>query len=923
MNDESIYYPEYYDKDFSKVMNKYEFKEQPKRQSIYADPRQLLMRNLISKNTIYSNILMFWEVGRGKSASAILIAEGFKEYVLNMGRRIVVLVKNSNIEENFRAELLSDVTQNAYIQGDVADYLKTADQESKKELMNKINRKINKIYDFITYGTFINQVLGAKIYEKDKLNHNTKKKVKNLDGTDARKKSNANFNLNNTVIIVDEAHNITNNDFYVALTKALENSYNYRLILLTATPMYDNPKEIFELSNLLNMDTPEKLYPIRNDLFKGEYPIMIKTESQTGILKSGLTEITDYGKELLINSLKGKVSFFQVNTETFPEQIDIGEPLNNMSGSIKIVYCKMSKYQYNIYKKALLLDTRADISIDEVINLDFEENIEVENGIAKSSSLYKNSSDASTMVYPNETYGKDGFNLCFKEEKGNTKLKPEYNNILKLNGDLYKYSSKLKTLIENVNNSPGNIFIYSNYVNQGGTALIKQLLLANGYHEFKSKGQNIFKTFILYDESYTSKEREYYRGIFNNNDNNRGKYIKIIIGSPLISEGITLKNIRQIHILEPSWNMSTLNQIIGRGIRHYSHASLPLEERNVKVYKYCSIDENNKVYCIDKEKYILSEEKDRSNKVVERLLKRLSFDCELNKKEGINGSVKCDYTDCNYKCFVKNTNKKIDKFTYNLYINFFDEFDIDLNIYLIKEKFKEYFVWSLIDLIDYIKQYEPAVSNESIFVALKQMIDNKIIIDDQYNRDGFIIQKGDYFIFNPINIDINSSIYSKMLDFSVNSNEYTLNDYVKIKNISLDKPIVKNIKEKLLPTVLSDFDISYNKKIIKNNKIYGSYRSRAIKDEEFGPIDNKFKIIDIRDLSEQNIEDKRKNITGMAASSYKKNDLQNIYKYLKITQAQTQKYLEYSNNIDIDKLSTKQLIQIIQEHLKFKSAILK
>ena len=924
MNRDSIYYPEYYDQDFSKLMNKYEFTEHPKRESTYSDPRQLLIRNLISKNTIYENLLMFWEVGRGKSASAILIAEGFKEYVLNMGRKILVLVKNSNIEENFRSELLSDVTQNEYIQSDVYDYLKTADQESKKELMNKINRKINKTYNFTTYGTFINQILGTKIYEKDEFNHNTTKKVKNADGTNARKKSNSAYNLNNTVIIVDEAHNITNNDFYVALYKVLGNSYNYRLILLTATPMYDNPKEIFELSNLLNMNTPEKLYPIRNELFKGKDPIMIKIDSETGILKSGLTEITDYGKELLINSLKGKVSYHQVNTDTFPEQINMGEPLNNKPGSINIVYCKMSQYQSDIYKKALALDTRTNVSIDDIINLESEDNIEeTSTFITKSSSLYKNSSDASTMVYPNKLYGKDGFNLCFTEHKGIIKLKSEYQNILKLDGDLYKYSSKLKSLIENINTSPGNIFIYSNYVNQGGTAIIKQLLLSNGYHEFKSKANNNFKSFLLYDETYTSKEREHYRDIFNNDNNNIGKHIKIIIGSPLISEGITLKNIRQIHILEPAWNMSTLNQIIGRGIRHHSHASLPVEERNVKVYKYCSIDNN--IYCIDKEKYTLSEEKDRSNKVVERLLKTLAFDCILNKQKPtvFNGSAVCDYTDCNYKCFVQPKNEQIDKFTYNLYINFFDEFDIDLNIYLIKEKFKEYFVWSLTDIIQYIKQYEPVVSNESIFVALKQMIDNKAVINDKYNREGFIIQKANYFIFNPIGIDINSSIYSKMLDFSVNSNVYTLNDYAKIKNISLDTPIIKEVKKKKDIVILSDIDIKYNKKIIKTNEIYGSYRARAIKDEEFGQIDDKFKIIDVRNLSDQDIEDKRKNITGMAASSYKKENLQDIYKYLKITQKQAQNYLEYSNNIDIGKLSTKQLIKIIEEHLRFKLAIIK
>lgn len=908
MTDDSIYYPDY-DAEFdNKILTKYEFKDLPERNMVYSDPRQLLIRNLISKNTIYDNILLFWGTGSGKSAASILITEGFKEYVLNMGRKIIVLVKNGNIEENFRSELLSDVTQNAYISDENNEFLKTANSEIKKEFMNKINRKINKTYDFITYGTFINQVIGAKVYEKDELGHNTSKKLKNKDGSDLRRITNNIQNLNNSVIIVDEAHNITNNDLYISLMKVLENSYNYRLVLLTATPMYDNPTEIFELSNLLNVGAKNKILPTRNKLFDSMVQKTYRVESS--LLKSGLVNITNAGKSALIKSLKGKVSYLQVNTDTFPMKIDIGEPLTQKSGGINIVYCKMSGYQYNIYKTALKLDTGGNDIIDEDV---------------KSSSLYKNSSDASTMSFPNDLYGKEGFNLCFKEQKnGKVTLKSEYSNVFKLTGDLEKYSIKLKTLLVNVNKSPGNVFIYSNYVNQGGTALIKQLLLHNGYSNFTGKhNTQHHKSFILYDESYTSKEREHYRDVFNNTDNNTGKYIKIIIGSPLISEGITLKNVRQIHILEPAWNMSTLNQIIGRGIRHHSHISLPLKDRNVKVYKYCSVYNDTQTYYIDKEKYLLSDEKDRANKVVERLLKTVSFDCEYNNKQGIDHSSTCDYTKCDYKCLIKNNKPQNDKFTYNLYIKFFDKFDIDLNIALIKQLFKTYFVWELKDLIEYIKEYEPVVSNESIYIALKQIIDNKLIIPDQYNRDGFIIQAGNYFVFNPIDIDINSSIYSKMLNFSINSNDLTLNDFTKIKNITLNEPIVKTTVKKVVDKKLSESDIKYNRKIIKSKRIYGSYREKPTRDIEFGAYDGVFKISDSRQFDTTDLSDKRKTIHGQRGSTISKKKLKDIIEYLNIKPSQMKTYIQYDKLIDINKLQVVQLVDIIEKHLIATKAILK
>jgi superfamily II DNA or RNA helicase len=845
------------------------------------------------------------------TASSILIAEGFKEYILNMDRKIVVLIKNGNIEENFRSELLSGITQNEYIQHEGREYLKTASVNAKKDYMNKINRKLNKIYDFMTYGTFINQVLGAKVYEKD-----SKKKRKDDEGLDIRK-SVQNFTLSNSVIIIDEAHNITNNNFYIALKQVLNKSYNYRLVLLTATPIYDNPKEIFELSNLLNMDTQDKLYPVRNELFKpldnSNLSIMKKISSETRILKSELNQITDYGKELLISSLKGKISYLPINKKSFPEKIDMGDPLTKKKGTMNVIYCQMSDYQYNVYITALNLDTLEPNDID-VDNID-------ENFIPKSSSLYKNSSDASTMSYPNNKFGKDGFNLCFKEIKGIIK-NTEFPKLLK--EDLQKYSTKLYNLLLNIKSSPGNIFIYSNYVNLGGTALIRHLLLANGYNEYKGSGGNS-KSFVLYNEAYTQKEREHLRSVFNNANNNNGKYIKIIIGSPLISEGITLKNIRQIHILEPAWNMSTLNQIIGRGIRNYSHESLPIEDRNVQIYKYCAFYTNQNTNYIDKEKYILSEEKDRLNKDIERLLKRLSFDCTLNPQDNntdLIGTADCDYTDCNYECFIKSNDNYIDKFTYNLYINFFDEFDINLNITLIKEKFKNFFVWELNDIIKSIKDYEPIVSNESIFMALKQLIDNKTIITDQYERNGFIIQKGNYFIFNPIGIDINSSIYSKMLDFTVPSNEYTLNEYTKMKNISLEQKLVKKTS-KNINIELSDEIIDYNNNIIDNNdiKIYGSYRKRAKKDgPEFGPIDNIFKIIDLRDINDT-IDDARKTKSGMAITSYQKQALQDICNYLEISTKTIQEYLGFKN-VNIDQLKKEQLIFIITKRLDIKREIL-
>jgi superfamily II DNA or RNA helicase len=918
-----MYYKGYNDPNFYKMLNKYEFKDQPKRDFVYQDPRQLLMRNYISKPTIYDNILLFNALGTGKTCSSITIAESFKEYLTSMNRNVLVLVKNGNIERNFKNELSSMCTGEEYVTNDERAILrKTQDPEEKKEIKNKVRKRINKMYNFMTYGSFTNDVLGISKYEKTFKLNNNETVGKHIN------------NLNNTVIIIDEAHHVTNGDTYKALEIVLKNSFNYKLILLTATPIFDNPKQIIELSNLLNMNNKNGLLPIRENLFKGSNPILKRKNIEGSVIKEGVISITDHGKRELMKSLNGKVSYLESNTQTFPDKIEIGTALFDKIGSLKVIYCHLSKFQNNIYKQAFKIDSNSTTNLqsDEInINEDAKELITD----YRSSSLYKNSSDASTFVYPNGKFGSDGFLSIFKPKKktNDFELLSEFKHVLTT--ELHTYSSKLHKLLENIKNSPGNIFIYSNYVTHGGTSLIKQVLLANGYSQYPS---NNSKTFIMYDNTITPETREQQRKTFNNIDNKDGKKIKIIIGSPIISEGITLKNIRQVHILEPSWNMGILNQIVGRAVRHHSHDDLEPQDRNVEIYKYCSFGDNPSdptINYIDREKYILAEKKDRANKQVERILKIVSFDCFINNdytspQNKIDYTSQCDYQSCSYTCANNKSNDHYDTFMYNYYIQFFDKFDIEYNMNFIKSLFKKYFIWKTDDIITKIKEIHSMISSSSINSALNNFIESKIILIDQYNREGFLIKKGEYYIFNPLDIDINSSIYTKMLNFSFDSNKFSLNDYSKLKlNQDLDIIDQETNQEQESVEIISDIDIEYNEKIIRDNLIYGSYRKRGIKESRFGPLDKTFRIIDLRnEIQDSDYEqDNRKNITGMAATSYDKMTLIDIIEYLDISIKEIQILIGFQTDIEytsefIKTLTSKQLITIIKRFLEKKKLIL-
>ena len=60
------------------------------------------------------------------------------------------------------------------------------------------------------------------------------------------------------------------------------------------------------------------------------------------------------------------------------------------------------------------------------------------------------------------------------------------------------------------------------------------------------------------------KTRQEMLKVLNSPKNKNGDTIKIIMISSAGSEGLDLKNIRQIHIMEPYWNEVRVKQVIGR-----------------------------------------------------------------------------------------------------------------------------------------------------------------------------------------------------------------------------------------------------------------------------------------------------------------------------------------------------------------------
>ena len=73
------------------------------------------LSNFITPETPYTGLLVFHGTGVGKTCAAIQIAEQFKEQVEKYNTKIYIVVSGPVLEQNFKNELLSSCTGDAYL----------------------------------------------------------------------------------------------------------------------------------------------------------------------------------------------------------------------------------------------------------------------------------------------------------------------------------------------------------------------------------------------------------------------------------------------------------------------------------------------------------------------------------------------------------------------------------------------------------------------------------------------------------------------------------------------------------------------------------------------------------------------------------------------------------------------------------------
>jgi hypothetical protein len=567
-------HPDIKDKLFlTKITSKYNLYKIPKKKKSFDQickpseyelqlPQQFVP-TFINPKTPYKSILVYHRIGAGKTCTAVRIAENFKK------ERKIIIVLPASLKGNFRAELRSLCAGNIYLTASERVTLSKLHPSDKayKEIIEKSDKIIDLYYKIYSYNKFIEYAKEDKI------------------------------SLRNSLLIIDEIQNMISEDgtYYNELNKLIESSpKDLRIVLLSATPMFNKPSEIGLTINLLR---PPKLFPIGADFDKKF--ITIKKTSNGDIT---VPQNLDLFKEMI----KGYVSYFKgAPSYVFPEM------------KIKYVNCIMSTFQYASYKAVIRNETNeTKITKSKLLNVNNLPN-----------NFFIGTRYVSNIVFPNKKVGEAGFKSFTKK---------------KIQNNLEKYSIKFHKIMLKIQYSSGKVFIYSNFKEYGGLKSFIKVLEAFNYKSYADFGEGP-KRFAVWSGDEDLSYKEEIKGVYNMKSNLNGSRLKIILGSSSIKEGVSFVGVRQVHILDPYWNMPRLEQVIGRASRFCSHKDLTISERNVKVFIYLSTSPDGSE-TVDEYIKKLSMQKNKLISEFELAIKETAIDCELNLNANTDDTIsyKCD-----------------------------------------------------------------------------------------------------------------------------------------------------------------------------------------------------------------------------------------------------------------------------------------
>lgn len=719
--------------------------------------QQRFLRRVLSPDSPTQSVLVVHGTGTGKTCTAIQIAE---EYIIRpeFQYQKVLVIASSSVQASFAREIfdITRVNPENFLESKQCtgrrylDMLLRVEQNPKNwaditrrdKLQRMASRIINDFYEFNTYATF-----GTLINEME---------------------SRPNFvqwvheNFDNRLVIIDEAHNIRvkseqntslqEKAIVSALDKLVKTANNMILVLLTATPMYDVYEEIVYYFNLFLWN--EKKQNANKEIKASDF-----FDAQANLIPGEPGQRFRDLCQNYISYVKGDNPF------TFPFRLTPAPVVDLAPKLINYINQPITATDPKInYLKPYIIESVAE----------GEQQITLQKRRVGEDAEDVSLMQATIAVLP----GNNTFQETFVTSTEGTTFYNYRNPELRFlsSAHIQNYSAKFKRIIKAIDEGEGLVFVYSNMATLGAQ-LFAMALEEHGYGPYHGKAlltnnTNKKGSYILLS-TINPQNLDITSMIDKAKDirNKEGKVIRVIISSPVVAEGVNFRYVRQVHVLEPWWNMSRIEQVIGRGLRTCSHQALPFEKQNCTVYLH-TVRSNDGIECYDEYTYrIRVEPKAIRIAKVRKVLAESAMDCPIQKdintlppqwqnfevtQTRSEGNVDVTNPLVNMmapafdsspgvsQCVIRESENEPEYVRpLSTYIDVRDEI-----LQKIGKLFIDKPIWDRIQLIRALKNYREDV----VIYNLQQIIQSGIRFKDAFGREAFLESKGDLYVITPIGV---------------------------------------------------------------------------------------------------------------------------------------------------------------------------
>lgn len=788
-------------------------------------PVQRLVARFLHPSTPYRGILLNHGVGVGKTCSAITVAETYLE---TLPHNTVYIIAPQAIADGFRRtifdekKLVAVSKEQTRLTGErwtspqctgmtYPRLTGTAGLESREAITTEVEKRIKKRYNIMGYLKFANWVKGRLAA------------IPAVITGAARKDKEREVLMqlfSDHLIIIDEAHNLrdvesdslTDEPDPKQLTDAAEgkaltpilwevlrHAEGLRLMLMTATPMYNTAPEILFLMKLLKFNDTKDEASLKD------------LELRNVFQADGA--LTDVGRDILAKEFQRYVSYMRgENPNTFPLRLTPPESAGaafledypETSISKRFGTAGLSDEDKQIMERLPLIVHTVDQGtvVGAKLHAVLERRAKpAEERAAEASDVTDSMLDENIQIanitYPNGMFGTKGFDKYFKESSATfagSKVKqytfqsvkhedgttPKLENVLGMDG-MRSCAPKMAAIVDSISKAKGISFVYSRYVKAGALPLAIALELA-GWCRVLADGTPA----PLLAKGGAAKPKHYYivltsdseispnfKGLLNYattfkdaEEAAQGTKVKAILGSAVASEGLDLKCIRELHLLDGWYHLNRIEQIEGRGVRFCSHALLPMEERNCLIYLHAL--NLAKYETADLYAYRLACRKAQPIGAVTRLMKMHAWDCMLNIDAILLANMGtraikdaqgretpaydlsdqdytsfCDFDKCGYACAAK---KPVDP-TPNT--STYKEFDFRASFLKRQIALAEHFSEeTVLPLSDVYKLFYNGLPVEMAAIGLRDAL-GRLRIKRRDGIYGTLVLKNEYIVFQP------------------------------------------------------------------------------------------------------------------------------------------------------------------------------